>query len=296
MFGQSVGPLRFIPGKNRGRYPYCNSVYIEDAGILIDPASDREILTALRETKTVREIWLSHWHEDHFRHLDLFEDLPLRISERDLPPLTGIETFLDWYAMDNAEYRAYWAAMVEDQFHYRIRKPRSFFEDHEIIDLDSLPVEVLPTPGHTPGHLAFYFREPKILFLGDYDLTAFGPWYGDLYSDIDQTIESLRLLQAFPAQTWLTGHETGVFTEPPGLLWKDYEKVIHEREHRLLDLLAVPRTLEEIVAACLVYGSPREPQAFFEFGERAIMKKHLEWLAKKGRIVQDEQERFHLIP
>ena len=24
--------------------------------------------------------------------------------------------------------------------------------------------------------------------MGDYDLTSFGPWYGDLYSDIDQTI------------------------------------------------------------------------------------------------------------
>jgi glyoxylase-like metal-dependent hydrolase (beta-lactamase superfamily II) len=171
--------------------------------------------------------------------------------------------------------------------------------EHDVQDGDVLPfagMTAVHTPGHTAGHICLHFPDEGILFLADYDLTPFGPWYGDLYSDIDQTIESLRLLQAFPAQTWLTGHETGVFTEPPGLLWKDYEKVIHEREHRLLDLLAVPRTLEEIVAACLVYGSPREPQAFFEFGERAIMKKHLEWLAKKGRIVQDEQERFHLIP
>ena len=287
MIGQTIGPVQFIPGKNRGRYPYCNSVYIEEAGILIDPASDRKALIELRGTRPVHQIWLSHWHEDHFRHLDLFEDLPLRISERDLPPLTDIETFLDWYDMENPEYRAFWAAMLKDQFHYRTRTPARFFEDREIIDLGSLTVEVIPTPGHTPGHLAFYFREPKILFMGDYDLTAFGPWYGDRYSDIDQTIESITRLKNIPAVTWLTGHETGLFPHPPETLWDDYEKVIYERENKLLDLLSSPKALDEIVEAWIVYGRPREPQAFFEFGERAIMKKHLERLEKNFRVVQN---------
>jgi hypothetical protein len=39
------GPICFIPGKNKGKYPYCHSLFIEGAGILIDPASDRERLT-----------------------------------------------------------------------------------------------------------------------------------------------------------------------------------------------------------------------------------------------------------
>ena len=287
MIGQDLGPLRFIPGENRARYPNCNSIFIPSAGILIDPASDRGALRILREARSVQEIWLSHWHEDHFMHLDLFEDVPFRVSERDLPPLTGIETFLDWYAMENPEYRAVWAALIQDQFHYRPRTTDLFFQDGEVIDLGPLTVEVIPTPGHTPGHLAFFFRELKVLFLGDYDLTAFGPWYGDRYSDIDQTIASLRRLKAIPAETLLAGHETGIFSAPPEDLWDGYERVIYERENKLLDLLALPKTLDEIVAACIVYGRPREPRAFFEFGERAIMKKHLEWLAKKGRIVQD---------
>ena len=287
MIGQPIGPIQFIPGENRGRYPYCNSIYIEEAGILIDPASDRKTLIELRNTRDVRQVWLSHWHEDHFRHLDLFEDLPFWISERDLPPLTGIETFLDWYGMENPEYRAFWAAMVKDQFHYRTRTPARFFYDREVIDLGSLTVEVIPTPGHTPGHLAFYFKEPKILFMGDYDLTAFGPWYGDLYSDIDQTIESLNRLKSIPAATWLTGHETGMFTLAPGTLWDQYEQIIYERESKLFDLLASTKTMDEIVEACIVYGRPREPKEFFEFGERAIMKKHLERLEKNGQVVQD---------
>ena len=287
MIGQTIGPLQFIPGENRGRYPYCNSIYIEEAGILIDPGSDRKTLIELRDTRDVHQVWLSHWHEDHFMHLDLFEDLPFWISERDLPPLTGIETFLDWYEMENPEYRTFWAAMIKDQFHYQVRPPAGFLVDGEIIDLGSLTVEVVPTPGHTPGHLAFYFREPKILFMGDYDLTDFGPWYGDLYSHIDQTIESLGRLQRIPAAAWLTGHENGMFTQPPGALWDHYERVIYQREDKLLNLLSSPKTLDEIVEAWIVYGRPREPKAFFEFGERAIMKKHLNRLEKNGRVVQN---------
>jgi hypothetical protein len=28
------GPVSVLPGKNQGRYPYCHSIYIEEAGVL----------------------------------------------------------------------------------------------------------------------------------------------------------------------------------------------------------------------------------------------------------------------
>jgi hypothetical protein len=42
------GPVRFIPGQNNGKYPNCHSIYIEGAGVLIDPASDRDRLIRLK--------------------------------------------------------------------------------------------------------------------------------------------------------------------------------------------------------------------------------------------------------
>ena len=53
---QHFGPVRFIPGENRGKYPSCHSLFIEGAGILIDPASDRERLVRLRETQGVKMV------------------------------------------------------------------------------------------------------------------------------------------------------------------------------------------------------------------------------------------------
>lgn len=281
------GAVWFIPGNNKGKYPFCHSIYLDGAGILIDPASDRKRLEEIRDQNGVKAVWLSHWHEDHFTHLDLFENVPLWISRADAPPLSDLEMLLDWYGLHDRKQREYWRQVLTDQFRFRPRRPHGFLRDGDTIRLDALTVDVIASPGHTPGHLAFFFREPAVLFLGDYDLTPFGPWYGDAYSSIEETLSSLQRLKKIPARVWLTGHERGVFEEPPNELWDQYEQVIYERENRLMQALDHPKSLEDIVNLCLVYGRPREPRAFFEFGERALMKKHLEYLERRGMVRLD---------
>jgi hydroxyacylglutathione hydrolase len=278
------GPVWFIPGKNRGKYPFCHSIYIEGAGVLIDPASDRDRLVQLKEVPGVKEVWLSHWHEDHFMHLDLFEDRPLGISKIETPPLSDLDTFLDWYGLDIPDHRAQWRQLLVDQFHFRPRVPSRLFEGNEVLTLDSVTIEVIHCPGHTPGHLAFFFREPAVLFLGDYDLGKFGPWYGDQGSSIEETIASVQRLRRIPARTWITGHETGLFEHDPSDAWDRYLEIIAEREGKLLDFLNRPRTMPEIISQWIVYQKKREPAAFFEFGEKAIMGKHLERLLNKGEL------------
>lgn len=281
------GPVWFIPGNNRGKYPCCHSLYVEEAGVIIDPASDRDRLLQLKENPGIREVWLSHWHEDHFMHLDLLDDLPLAISKIEAPPLSDLELFMDWYGLDVPDYRDQWRHLLLDQFHFRPRIPSRLFEGETVVDLGSVTVEVIPCPGHTPGHQAFFFREPGVLFLGDYDLGKFGPWYGDLGSSIDETIASIQKLRQIPARIWITGHETGLFEHDPGENWALYLAIIDEREAKLLEFLSHPRTMEAIISRCFVYQKKREPAAFFEFGEKAIMGKHVERLLKNGKIVQE---------
>jgi hypothetical protein len=133
-----------------------------------------------------------------------------------------------------------------------------------------------------------------VLFMGDYDLFEFGPWYGDVESSIEKTINSVKRLRHLPAKVWFTGHETGVFEEDPGEMWNRYLDVISNREKKLYEFLDQPRSLEDIVGQWLVYGKPKEPKAFFEFGERAIMKKHLQRLSEKGLIGTDGTRYFRL--
>ena len=158
------GPVWIIPGENHGKYPFCHSVYIDGAGVLIDPGSDRRRLVQLRDKPGVKKIWLSHWHEDHLMHLDLFDNVPLSISEPDAPPLSDIELFLDSYGMADQDDRRYWRSLLKKDFHFRPRQPDNFLEHDSNIDLGPVSVRVIATPGHTPGHLSFLFREPKAFF------------------------------------------------------------------------------------------------------------------------------------
>jgi glyoxylase-like metal-dependent hydrolase (beta-lactamase superfamily II) len=287
------GPIWFIPGENRGKYPGCHSVYVAGAGILIDPASNRERLKQLRDDPGVTEVWLTHWHEDHFAHLDLFDDLPLKCSDADAPMLANIEAFLDGYGLEAGEHRRAFKDLVINHFHFHSRVPAASLAGGQAIDLGEVRVEVIHTPGHTPGHLAFFFAEPAVLFLGDYDLTPFGPWYGDRESSIGGTIASVERLRRISAKVWLTCHGDGVFEQQPGDRWDRYLNVIRKRDVKLLNFLKQPRTLEEIVNAWIVFRKAREPRDFYAFGEAAIMGKHLELLIEKG-VVSEAQGKYRL--
>ena len=52
--------------------------------------------------------------------------------------------------------------------------------------------------------------------------------------------------------------------------------------------------IADIVGEWIVYGKPKEPKAFFEFGERAIMKKHLYRLFERGLIGTDGTKYYRL--
>lgn len=289
---QCFGPIRFLPGPQKGRYPYCHSLYIEEAGILIDPASDRNRLEDLSRHGGVREVWLSHWHEDHFTHLDLFDDKPLCISREDAPPLTNIDLFSDWYGIEGPELESFWKPFLLEKFHFRPRRPARFHQGGQVIDLAGTKAEFISTPGHTPGHLAIHFPEMRILFLGDYDLTPFGPWYGDRHSSIEETLSSIEHLRNISADTWLTSHDTGIFRKPPGDLWDRYAGAIRQREERLLSFLREPRNFAEMVAAWIIYGKAREPLTFFTFAEGAMIRKHLEYAQRRGLIHRENCNTF----
>ena len=247
----------------------------------------------LRNGAGVDVVWLSHYHEDHFMHLDLFDDKELWISAADALAITDLDHFFDAYGM-TVEERESWIPIMNETFHFKPRKPTKLFQGKETIDLGGVIVDVIPTPGHTIGHCSFFFQQQEVLLLGDYDLTPFGPWYGDVMSDIDATIASINLLREIPAKTWIVSHEKGVLDSVSGELWDQYLHVIDKRDHKLLELLKEPRTIAQIVDARIVYRKKREPAEFYDYGERALMGKHLKRLINKG-IVKQQDEIYTLV-
>ncbi|GFZ80352.1 hydroxyacylglutathione hydrolase [Rickettsiales bacterium] len=69
-----------------------------------------------------------------------------------------------------------------------------------------IKVEVIAIPGHTSGHIAFYFKEDKVLFTGD---TLFCVGCGRIFEGTyEQMYDSLQKLAKIPEETLVyCGHE-----------------------------------------------------------------------------------------
>ena len=125
-----------------------------------------------------------------------------------------------------------------------------------------------------------------MLFLADVDLTPFGPWYGDAASDLTAFEATLYDLEAFPARTYLTAHEQGIFSAPEfrtGLA--AFHQVIAQRDGRLLEALAAPQSLARLVARHLIYGKVKEPRFVYDHMEGQMVAKHLDRLLGQSLIV-----------
>ncbi len=75
-------------------------------------------------------------------------------------------------------------------------------------------LQVIPTPGHTPGHCAFYFEAHRALFVGD-AMCAWSPMTGRRgpqlmprpFNESNQTaLQSLDALEPIDADIMLFGH------------------------------------------------------------------------------------------
>jgi glyoxylase-like metal-dependent hydrolase (beta-lactamase superfamily II) len=151
-------------------------------------------------------------------------------------------------------------------------------------------------PGHTAGHCVLLIEPEGVAFIGDIDLTGFGPYYGDASSSLRDFRRSLARLPDIPAKVWVTAHHRGVYTDKERFLHDlaAYSAKLDERERRLLDLLCeAPVTLEQLVRRRLLYP-PGYESPWVEAAETRTISQHLEDLLAEGRIQVDVEGLYRL--
>lgn len=278
--------LLLVEGGKGGRYPYSHSLYVRDGGgILVDCGSDLEEIRRLREREGLSAILLTHYHEDHFLFLREFPEVEVWASEEDAPALESLPVLLSWYGVAGTESEAFFRNLLVGKFHFEPRRVSRRIADRERIRFGrNLEAVAIVAPGHTPGHLCLHFPSEGVLFLGDYDLSGFGPWYGDEPGDIGMFRRSARMLAEIGAKIHLVSHEEPVHPGDISRKVEVYLSVIDRREGILREFLSEPRTMEEIVGRRIVYGEGRGGP-WFDYGERALMGKHLEGMIARGDAV-----------
>jgi len=276
-----------VEGGKNGRYPFSHSLYIRDGGgYLVDAGSDRAEIERLRMESGISGVVMTHYHEDHFTFLSALPGIEVWATTGDAPALGSIDTLLSRYGLSGTEWESFFRKLFLEKFHFRPTAATKTVSDGEELRFGKTRAVAVVAPGHTPGHLCLHFPDDGILFLGDYDLSAFGPWYGDAPGDIGEFRRSARRLAGIGAETSVVSHEEPVRRGPIGGNVEAYLAVIDRREEALKEFLREPRTRGEIIARRLVYGPGREGP-WFDYGEWALLSKHIEGMIGRGEIRLD---------
>ena len=274
-----------IEGGKGGRYPYAHSLYLRDGGgVLIDCGSDLEDILRLKREEGLKAVVMTHYHEDHFYFLHMLPDVEVWATEADAPALESFEVLLDRYGVTGSEWDPFFRKLLSEKFSYRPRRIARRIADGERIPFGRVEAIAVIAPGHTPGHLCLLFPSDGILFLADYDLSDFGPWYGDKPGSIEAFRRSANLLAGIGAPVNVVSHDTPVHRGDIRPKVAAYLSRIDRREEGLRDFLRQPRTRMEIIQRRIVYGEGH-PGPWFDYGEWALLSKHLEAMIARGEAV-----------
>jgi glyoxylase-like metal-dependent hydrolase (beta-lactamase superfamily II) len=281
------GEIVFVEGANEARFPDSNCLYVDDEILtVIDPATRPETFERLERERGVRLVVNSHYHVDHVRYNRLFPNAEFLAHEADAPAIRSLDDNARIVGIADEPWAEIWKNVMRQTWGWVDTEVSRTVRGGEELNTGANTLRFVHTPGHTPGHMCVEFVEKRVVYLGDIDLTRFGPWYGNRVSDIDDFLRSIELLKGMTAETWYTAHGKGIIHGDIRDRLDAYESVIFDRDRRLLEYLeeAGPRTLTEIIDRAIIFGRRWDPPEMFEFFEGTMVGKHLDRLERRGSL------------
>lgn len=280
------GPVTVYFGAAHGKYPDGNQVIVRgaDSAVAFDTPLVANRLAA--QLRAVDRVILGHVHEDHMAGLHLLPDAPIHVHAADLQAARSWDGLARHYGYPQPVLDALQLKIRRD-FHYAPRPDASGYADGATWALGGgVRVRALHLPGHTAGHTALVVEPEGLAFIGDIDLSGFGPYYGDASSDLGAFRRSLARLADLSARVWVTSHHKGVVAERAQFLamLQAYTACLDERSERLLQMLqGGPRTLADLARERLLYP-PGHDELWVASAELRTIALHLDELLAAGRV------------
>ncbi len=277
--------VSILAGPDNGAYPSGNTLLVRGAGetVVIDPSVT--VVERGGVPAPVDAVINSHSHEDHMAGNGLFADARLHIHHDDLPGAQSLDGLMNVYGLSGS-VREEFTRTVLEEFHFAPRPDARGFSDGHVFDLGGTTVEAVHLPGHTRGHSGFRISG-GVFFLSDIDLTGFGPYYGDAWSSLEDFDASLRQVRDEEADWYVTFHHKGViegrerFVE----MVDAFAAVIDRRHAAMLEFLAEPRTIDDMVAHRFIYR-PHVELTFADSVERRSAEMHLQRMFARSEALE----------
>ncbi len=289
------GRVSVFFGDKNGKYPDGNQVMVrgtDSIAVFDTPVVANHIGP---EFEAADLALLGHVHEDHMAGLHRLPHAAVHVHEADLPAALSWEGLATAYGIR----REAWPKMLaklEREFFYAPRPDAVAYQDGAVWELGASRVRAWHAPGHTAGHTVLVAEPEGVAFIGDIDLSSFGPYYGDGSSNLADFRRTLALLPEIPAKIWVTSHHKGVYTDRSKFLGDLalFAAKIDAREARLIDLLRDgPKTLEALVEERILYPKGYEEIWVIDAETRSIIQ-HLDELVAQGRVSADPSGVYRL--
>ncbi len=284
-----LGAVSVYAGEKSGKYPDGNQVVVRGADTLA--AFDTPLVANRlgRELLDADLVILGHVHEDHMAGLHRLRHAPVYVHEADAEAARSWEGLARHYGYA-PEVLERMRAMIERDFHYAPRPDARAYADRESWDLGGgVRVHAFHMPGHTSGHCVLFVEPDAVAFVGDIDLSSFGPYYGDATSSLADFRRTLQRVKDIPAKAWVTSHHKGVVADRETFLalLKAFGARLDAREEEIAaHLRRQPSTLAELVEHRFLYPKQLDDLWYAE-AERRTTEQHLAALASAGRAVEE---------
>lgn len=283
-----TGAVTALVGADASRYPSGTSLLVtgRHSRALIDPSLD--VLHAGGPPVEVDHVVLSHVHEDHIAGLSTVPTAEVWVHPADRVGLDSLDGLMEMYGMPAGPHQDHWRGEVANRFGYVSRPDAHDFVEGETLDLGDVTVSLMHLPGHTRGHSAVVITEnghPRVAYVGDIDLSSFGPYYGDAWSSLEDFDASLDRVTSLEADWYATFHHKGMIEGCDAFVSEvaRYREVITRRHDRILDAVGEPRTLESLIAQRFIYR-PGVELSFVDSVERRSISMHLERLIAESVV------------
>ena len=284
-----LGPATVYLGEKSGKYPDGNQVVVRGTDAVA--AFDTPIVANRlgEELLDADLVILGHVHEDHMAGLHRLPRAEVHVHEADVEAARSWEGLSRHYGYSQPVLDDL-LAKIRKQFHYAPRPDAKPYRDGASWSLGGgVTVRAFHMPGHTAGHSVLFVEPGDVAFIGDIDLSSFGPYYGDATSSLEDFRRTLDRVKDIPAKAWVTSHHKGVITDRGTFLrlLQAFGSRLEAREEEILAFLkARPSTLAELVRHRFLY--PRNVQdVWFDEAERRTTGQHLASLQRSGRAFED---------
>ncbi len=273
------------------------------------PSALRELTVALATIRhspaDIHDVYVTHIHRDHYTFAVELRRLfgsRVHLGQHEQPGLhevMAIRTNVPVGSIRELE-RAGAPALASDMIDMTAAEP---FDDEAwqlpdswldagTIDLGSRQLEVVPTPGHTKGHVVFQDHRGGLLFTGDHVLPTITPSIGfELGSrelPLQHYLSSLRLLLTRPDGRLMPAHgypTDSVHDRVHELLGHHAERF--DQAERVLRSLGAPATAHEVAQRLLWTRRERSLADLDQFNQMMAVCEtlaHLDVMVEDGRV------------